>query len=84
MGRTHHVLDSADGRPLDQRLPVGSGRHEVATQENLDEPSQRFNTATTGGLIGMVAGKVKSRDEMLVVAAAVLSHWLHCLGVKYD
>ena len=34
--------------------------------------AKRLNAATTGGLIGMVAGKVKFRDEMLAVAAAVL------------
>lgn len=32
----------------------------------------RLGTATKGGLIGMIAGKVKFRDEMLVGAAAVL------------
>jgi hypothetical protein len=32
----------------------------------------RLNAATTGGVLGMVAGKVKTRDELLSVAAAVL------------
>jgi hypothetical protein len=32
----------------------------------------RLNTATKGGVLGMIAGKVKFRDEMLVAAAAVL------------
>lgn len=33
---------------------------------------KRLNAATKGGVIGMIAGKVKFRDEMLVGAAAVL------------
>jgi hypothetical protein len=33
---------------------------------------KHLNAATTGGLIGMVAGKVKFRDEMVIVAAGVL------------
>lgn len=32
----------------------------------------RLNSATVGGVLGMVAGRVKFRDEMVSVAAAVL------------
>lgn len=31
-----------------------------------------LNAATRGGMLGIIAGKVKFRDEMLVIAAAVL------------
>jgi hypothetical protein len=34
--------------------------------------AKRLNAATTGGLLGMVVGKVKFRDEMVIVAAGVL------------
>lgn len=33
---------------------------------------KRLNDATEGGVLGMVAGKVKTRDEVLSVGAAVL------------
>lgn len=42
------------------------------TQKGIRGALRRLNAATTGGVLGMVAGKVKFRDEMLVVAAAVL------------
>jgi hypothetical protein len=33
---------------------------------------ERLNSRTNGGVLGMIAGRVKVKDEMLVVAAAVL------------
>jgi hypothetical protein len=45
-------------------------RQEVQT--SIGSLLERLSTATTRGLIGMIAGKVKFRDEMLVGAAAVL------------
>jgi len=38
----------------------------------MKNPARRLNAATKGGLIGMVAGKVKQRDEILIVGAAVV------------
>lgn len=42
------------------------------SQKGIREALWRLNAATTGGVLGMVAGKVKTRDELLSVAAAVL------------
>lgn len=41
-------------------------------QKGIRGAAGRLNTATKGGVLGMIAGKVKFRDEMLVGAAAVL------------
>jgi hypothetical protein len=42
-------------------------------QSSIKDFAKRLNAATTGGLIGMVAGKVKFRDEMAIIAATVLT-----------
>ena len=34
--------------------------------------AERLNDGTAGGLLGVIAGKVKFRDEMVIIAAAVL------------
>jgi hypothetical protein len=46
------------GRDIEEKRPAGF--------------VQRLNAATAGGVLGMVAGKVKVRDELVTVAAAVL------------
>lgn len=42
-------------------------------QTSIKTFAKRLNAATTGGLIGMVAGNVKFRDEMAIVAVTVLT-----------
>lgn len=41
-------------------------------QEGIGNFAKRMNAATAGGLMGVIAGNVKFRDEMVSVAAAVL------------
>lgn len=41
-------------------------------QRGIRGPIGRLNAATKGGALGIIAGKVKFRDEMLVGGAAVL------------
>lgn len=41
-------------------------------REDISQFAKRLNTATAGGLLGILAGKVKFRDEMVSIAAAVL------------
>jgi hypothetical protein len=41
-------------------------------QKGIKGPVGRLNAATRGGVLGIIAGKVKFREEMLVIAAAVL------------
>jgi hypothetical protein len=41
-------------------------------QKDIKNLAKRLNAATAGGLLGVIAGKVKFRDEMVSIAAAVL------------
>lgn len=41
-------------------------------QKDTRNLAKRLNDATAGGLIGVIAGEVKFKDEMVSIAAAVL------------
>jgi hypothetical protein len=41
-------------------------------QKDIKNLAKRLNAATAGGLLGVITGKVKFRDEMVSIAAAVL------------
>jgi hypothetical protein len=42
-------------------------------QKSIKNFVKRLNAATTGGLIGMIAGKVKPRDEMASIVVIILT-----------
>jgi hypothetical protein len=41
-------------------------------REGIKGFARRLNAATRGGVVGMVAGKVKARDQVVATAAGVL------------
>lgn len=43
-----------------------------SSQKDTRNFAKRLNDATAGGLLGVIAGKVKFSDEMVSIAAAVL------------